>query len=221
MDVFLEPTLAVRQHVSLPHREFRSDDQRERYLWLSLLSDAEIIDLVNIVEVRAVPSDQTISAGFAILGLSTDVTTEQAKEAFHDLAQVWHPDRFAQGSRVRAKAEVKMIEVTHAYRLVRDYLEGTRKLSARNPEQADVGRSAEQPERTALQAASSANPTGANATRGPKESRPSSTGRLSPSNASPSRKSDSRLCLQIITTRKRPRHRRRLWRRIRSLIFGF
>ena len=104
-------------------------------------------------------SHKTISAAFAILGLPTDATPERVKEAFRDLAQVWHPDRFTHNSRLHAQAEVKMKELTHAYSIVCDYLERTSQRSANNSEQDNYGESAEETERNADQA----NPTGAKA----------------------------------------------------------
>ena len=114
---------------------------------------------------RAVPGHQTISAAFAILGLSTDASSQQVKEAFRDLAQVWHPDRFTHNSRLRAQAEVKMKELNNAYSVVRDYLEGNRQQSTSNSEQANYGERAEETEKNADQAAYSANPTGAKTSR--------------------------------------------------------
>lgn len=110
-------------------------------------------------------SHQTISAAFANLGLPTNVTSEQANEAFRDLAQVWHPDRFAQNPRVRALAEARMTELNCAYSIVSDYLEGNRQRGDRNSEQVDHGKSTEQPESTAAHAANSAHPTGAKTSR--------------------------------------------------------
>jgi curved DNA-binding protein CbpA len=160
-----------------------------------------------------VPRHQTISAAFVKLGLPTDVTSEQVREAFRDLAQVWHPDRFAQDSRVRALAEVKMTELNSAYSMVNDYLAGDREQCARTPEHADYEKSAEHPQRTAVQGANSANP------NGEKESPPSSTGRLSSDSFPRSRTSNSRLFLATTNKRKRSRRRRPLWRRILALIF--
>src|SRR5262249_19907762 len=72
--------------------------------------------------VTTTPIDETISAAFTTLNLPTNATAEQVKEAFRDLAQVWHPDRFAHNLRLSAQAETKMREINHAYELLRDHL---------------------------------------------------------------------------------------------------
>jgi hypothetical protein len=51
-----------------------------------------------------------------ILGIPMGATSEEIKEAYRDLAKVWHPDRFvADDERVCRKAEVRMKEINHAY----------------------------------------------------------------------------------------------------------
>jgi hypothetical protein len=52
---------------------------------------------------------------FAVLGLSPGASEESVKQAFRDLAQVWHPDRFTHDQRLRAKAEEKFKEINGAY----------------------------------------------------------------------------------------------------------
>jgi len=51
----------------------------------------------------------------AVLGLSAGATVDEIKQAFRDLAQVWHPDRFAHDARLRAKAEDKFKQINAAY----------------------------------------------------------------------------------------------------------
>ena len=63
---------------------------------------------------------QTISAAFAVLGLPNNASSEQVKQAFHDLAQVWHPDRFTHNARLSVQAEIKMKELNNAYAILRD-----------------------------------------------------------------------------------------------------
>jgi hypothetical protein len=58
----------------------------------------------------------------AILGLSRGATADEIKQAFRDLAQVWHPDRFGHDARLRAKAEEKFKEINAAYQA---WLSGT------------------------------------------------------------------------------------------------
>jgi hypothetical protein len=52
---------------------------------------------------------------FTILGLPLSATPIQIKEAYRDLAKVWHPDRFGSDPRLRSKAEEKLKQVNEAY----------------------------------------------------------------------------------------------------------
>jgi curved DNA-binding protein CbpA len=51
----------------------------------------------------------------AVLGLTRGASPDDIKEAFRDLAQVWHPDRFGHDPRLRAKAEEKFKQINAAY----------------------------------------------------------------------------------------------------------
>lgn len=52
---------------------------------------------------------------FAILEISPDASDEQIKQAYRDLAQVWHPDRYQNNARLRAKAEERLKLINAAY----------------------------------------------------------------------------------------------------------
>ena len=58
---------------------------------------------------------------YRVLGVEAGATLEDVKSAFRDLAQVWHPDRFPIGSRLRDKAERNLKRITEAYALLKDY----------------------------------------------------------------------------------------------------
>ncbi len=68
------------------------------------------------------PSHAAISAAFATLGLPTETPSEQVKQAYRDLVQVWHPDRFTHNLRLANQAQAKMIEINGAYAIIRDHL---------------------------------------------------------------------------------------------------
>jgi curved DNA-binding protein CbpA len=55
---------------------------------------------------------------YEILGLKPGATEEQIKQAYRDLAKVWHPDRFPNDPRLQEKAQEKLKEINLAY----DYL---------------------------------------------------------------------------------------------------
>ena len=70
---------------------------------------------------------------YGILGLEPGAPAEEVKQAWRDLAQVWHPDRFAGNERLRQKAQEKLKELNEAYRMLRDESAGQRARAAREP----------------------------------------------------------------------------------------
>ncbi len=50
-----------------------------------------------------------------VLGLPSTASPAEIKEAYRDLAKVWHPDRFGTDSRLRAKAEETLKGINEAY----------------------------------------------------------------------------------------------------------
>jgi hypothetical protein len=56
-------------------------------------------------------------AAFALLGLPPGSSSDAIRDAYRDLAKVWHPDRFTGDARLQAKASEKMRELNEAYRM--------------------------------------------------------------------------------------------------------
>ena len=56
---------------------------------------------------------------YRILGVPSTATQTEIREAYRDLAKVWHPDRFGQDARLRAKAEETLKAINEAYQLLR------------------------------------------------------------------------------------------------------
>ena len=50
------------------------------------------------------------------LGLQRNATADEVRQAYRDLAKVWHPDRFGSEARLKAKAESQLQEINAAYR---------------------------------------------------------------------------------------------------------
>jgi formylglycine-generating enzyme required for sulfatase activity len=57
---------------------------------------------------------------FKVLGLRQNVSLKQVRQAYWDLARVWHPDRFPDDSRLQKKATEKMQEINRAYQVLKD-----------------------------------------------------------------------------------------------------
>jgi len=56
---------------------------------------------------------------YRILGLNPEASEEEIKQAYRDLVNVWHPDRFPHNQRLRKKANDKLREINIAYENLR------------------------------------------------------------------------------------------------------
>lgn len=52
---------------------------------------------------------------YELFGVSPGVSGPELKQAYHDLAKVWHPDRFSHDPRLQQKAQEKLKEINEAY----------------------------------------------------------------------------------------------------------
>ena len=59
---------------------------------------------------------------YKILELDHESSVDEAREAYIDMARVWHPDRFTNNPRLRKKAEEKLKEINIAYTEIRSLL---------------------------------------------------------------------------------------------------
>lgn len=63
-----------------------------------------------------------IQRSFEILELHRSASLDEAKQAYKDIVNVWHPDRFSNNPRLKQKAEGKLKEVNIAYETVSSFL---------------------------------------------------------------------------------------------------
>ncbi|UCF73304.1 MAG: DnaJ domain-containing protein [Deltaproteobacteria bacterium] len=59
---------------------------------------------------------------FEILELDRNASLDEAKQAYKDMVNIWHPDRFSNNPRLKRKAEEKLKEANLAYEMVRSFL---------------------------------------------------------------------------------------------------
>ncbi|MBW1743990.1 MAG: J domain-containing protein [Deltaproteobacteria bacterium] len=76
---------------------------------------------------------------FEILELDRNASPDEAKQAYKDIVNIWHPDRFSHNPRLKQKAEAKLKKVNVAYETVQSFLS---KKQTAQPEQ----KAAQQPQ---------------------------------------------------------------------------
>jgi DnaJ-domain-containing protein 1 len=62
-----------------------------------------------------------ISRCIEILGLKSGASQEEVNQAYRDLVNVWHPDRFVGNPRLQKKAEEKVKEINAAYEYIKSF----------------------------------------------------------------------------------------------------
>ena len=68
---------------------------------------------------------EKISRCIEILGLKPNASQEEVNQAYRDLANVWHPDRFVGNPRLQKKAEEKLKEINAAYEYIKSFYRKT------------------------------------------------------------------------------------------------
>jgi len=72
-----------------------------------------------------------------MLDIDRKASIEEAKQAYKDLANIWHPDRFSNNPRLKKKAEEKLKRINAAYETVLSALSSDERRGA--GEQGDAG----------------------------------------------------------------------------------
>jgi nucleotide-binding universal stress UspA family protein len=63
-----------------------------------------------------------IDQSLELFELQKNFTTEELDQAYKDLVQVWHPDKYANNPRLQQKADEKLKEINSAYGLLKEFL---------------------------------------------------------------------------------------------------
>jgi len=64
---------------------------------------------------------EKINRCIEILGLKPGASQEEVNQAYRDLVNVWHPDRFMGNPRLEKKAEEKVKEINAAYEYIKSF----------------------------------------------------------------------------------------------------
>ena len=75
--------------------------------------------------------EMEIKKCFEILEIDPNASIDEAKQAYKDIVNVWHPDRFSHNSRLKEKAEKKLKEINVAYETLTSFLSSKKGLRPR------------------------------------------------------------------------------------------
>lgn len=65
---------------------------------------------------------------FDVLELDSNASIDEAKQAYKDMVNIWHPDRFSNNPRLKQKAEDKLKEINEAYEMMKSVLSSKKPL---------------------------------------------------------------------------------------------
>ena len=83
-----------------------------------------------------------IKKSFQILELKVGASETEVRQAYRDIASVWHPDRFSGNPRLKRKAEEKLKEANAAYETLKSFFNGGETAESARKER-EKGREAE------------------------------------------------------------------------------
>jgi DnaJ-class molecular chaperone len=92
-----------------------------------LLHYFQIAELLQTILASKVEMD--IKKCFEILELDPHASMDEVKQAYKDIVNVWHPDRFSHNPRLKEKAEKKSKEINVAYAAVKSFLSQKREAN--------------------------------------------------------------------------------------------
>jgi len=81
---------------------------------------------------------------FEIFELAPDASMDELNQAYRDLVNIWHPDRFAHNPRLKKRAEEKLKELNQAYEALKPVL-SSESVLGKNAQVGSHGRAQEKP----------------------------------------------------------------------------
>ena len=92
-----------------------------RNILIGIIIFVIIYILLFLRRVKKEKGPEKIYRCIKILGLKPGASQEEVNQAYRDLANVWHPDRFAGNPRLQKKAEEKIKEINAAYENIKSF----------------------------------------------------------------------------------------------------
>jgi|ERR1043165_3138081 DnaJ-domain-containing protein 1 len=68
-------------------------------------------------------AESVVSRDLRALDLKPGASYEEIKNAYRELAKVWHPDRFGNDAKLRERANAKLGEINAAYERLKDHFQ--------------------------------------------------------------------------------------------------
>jgi len=81
---------------------------------------------------------------FEIFELAPDASMDELNQAYRDLVNIWHPDRFAHNPRLKKRAEEKLKELNQAYEALKPVL-SSESVLGKNAQARSHGRAQDKP----------------------------------------------------------------------------
>jgi len=92
-----------------------------RNILIVIIIFAIIYILLFLRRVKKERGPEKINRCIEILGLNPGASQEEVNQAYRDLVNVWHPDRFMGNPRLEKKAEEKVKEINAAYEYIKSF----------------------------------------------------------------------------------------------------
>jgi len=92
-----------------------------RIVLIGIIIFVIIYILFSLRRVKKEKGPKKINRCIEILGLKPGASQEEVNQAYRDLANVWHPDRFVGNPRLQKKAEENIKEINAAYEYIKSF----------------------------------------------------------------------------------------------------